>query len=144
ELAVQKAVELGVKEIVPIIADRTVKLGLKRDRLEKIIKEASEQSGRGILPVLSDSVAFGDAMRAAEANDLNLFFELGGKSLEGSKLDLGKYKKIGIFIGPEGGWSEDELKLKSEKLKVCGLSPFTLRAETAAIAALALVSQQLK
>jgi len=141
EFVIQKAVELGVKEIVPIIAKRTVKLGLREDRAQKIIKEAAEQSGRGILPVLSQEMPFKDAISKAEANDLNLFFELDKKSLSRSEIDLSKYKKIGLFIGPEGGWSEEELMVESSKFKAVGLSPFTLRAETAAIAALAVIQQ---
>ena len=154
ELVIQKAVELGVKEIVPIIAKRTVKLGLREDRAHKIIKEAAEQSGRGILPILSQEMPFGEAVALAGTNDINLFFELDKKPINGSGIDFSKYKKIGIFIGPEGGWSEEELKTienfppeagqpLAEKFKIVGLSPFTLRAETAAIAALVSVTQQL-
>ena len=143
ELVIQKAVELGAKEIVPIIAKRTVKLGLREDRAQKIIKEAAEQSGRGILPIVRQEMPFEDAVSEAENNDLNLFFELDKKSIVSSGLDFSKYKKIGIFIGPEGGWDESELKIvRGSKFKVVGLSPFTLRAETAAIAALAIISQR--
>ena len=53
ELVAQKATEIGIKEIVPIISSRTIKLNLREDRLEKIIKEAAEQSGRGIVPKLN-------------------------------------------------------------------------------------------
>ena len=146
ELVIQKAVELGVKEIVPIIARRTVKLGLREDRAQKIIKEAAEQSGRGILPILSQEMPFGEAVVLAGANDINLFFELDKKPIADSGIDFSKYKKIGIFIGPEGGWHPEELSLVSsldkKKFKVVGLSPFTLRAETAAIAALSIITQQ--
>jgi len=148
ELVIQKAVELGVKEIVPVIAKRTVKLGLREDRAQKIIKEAAEQSGRGILPILSQGMPFADAVRSAESNDINLFFELDKKPISGSDMDASKNKKIGVFIGPEGGWHPEELSLVSsldaQNFKVLGLSPFTLRAETAAIAALAVVSQQFR
>ena len=58
ELVAQKATEVGVKEIVPIITERTVKLNLNIERLEKIIKEAAEQSGRGIVPVLHKPIEF--------------------------------------------------------------------------------------
>ncbi|MCL5017335.1 MAG: 16S rRNA (uracil(1498)-N(3))-methyltransferase [Patescibacteria group bacterium] len=140
ELAVQKAVELGVKRIIPVIASRTVKLGLKRDRLDKIIKEAAEQSGRGILPILSDYVGFNDAVSDALLNDLNIFFDLGGVSLGQIKDDISKCKNIGIFIGPEGGWDESEIGLAiKNRFKIASLSPFTLRAETAVIAGLAAV-----
>ena len=144
ELVVQKAVELGVARLVPVIASRTVKLGLKQDRLEKIIKEAAEQSGRGILPILSDSMGFKDAVEDAGGNDMNIFFEIGEKTLRESKIDFSEYKKIGVFIGPEGGWEKEEAELaKNEKFKILSISPFTLRAETAAIAALAIMGQKL-
>ncbi len=143
ELVIQKAVELGVVRIVPVIASRTVKFGLKRDRLEKIIKEAAEQSGRGILPILSDSLDFKSALDDSSGNDLNIFFEIGEKTLRESKIDFSKYKKIGIFVGPEGGWENEEIKLaKKEKLKILSFSPFVLRAETAAIAGLSLITEQ--
>ncbi|MDO8443182.1 MAG: RsmE family RNA methyltransferase [bacterium] len=149
ELVIQKAVELGVKEIVPIIAKRTIKLGLRADRAQKIIKEAAEQSGRGILPILRQEMPFADAVRSAESNDLNLFCELDKKPISDSGIDFSKYKKIGVFIGPEGGWDEEELQVvnnppsqgsgRASNFKVVGLSPFTLRAETAAIAALSII-----
>ncbi|MEK7069974.1 MAG: RsmE family RNA methyltransferase, partial [Patescibacteria group bacterium] len=77
EWAVQKAVEIGVKEITPIITARTVKLGLNYERLNKIIKEAVEQSGRGVLPKLNEAIIFDEALKLAKENDLNLFFQFG-------------------------------------------------------------------
>ena len=82
ELVVQKAVEIGVKEIIPIITKRTVKLNLKYDRLEKIIKEAAEQSGRGILPILRKAMDFKKAIEEAEQNNINLFFDISGKKFQ--------------------------------------------------------------
>src|SRR3989338_7997573 len=81
ELVVQKATEIGVKEIVPIITARTVKLDIRKDRLEKIIKEASEQSGRGIVPVLRDPINFEKAVANVSKNYLNFFFDQSGKSV---------------------------------------------------------------
>ena len=77
EWAVQKAVEVGVKEITPTITARTVKLGLNRERLEKIIKEAAEQSGRGVLPKLNEAIIFDEAIKSSKENGLNLFFQAG-------------------------------------------------------------------
>jgi len=143
EFIIQKAVELGVKEIVPIITKRTVKLGLKEDRIGKIIKESAEQSGRGILPVLGQEMAMEEAVESARSNEINIFFELGRKSFIRSGLNIAQSKKIGIFIGPEGGWDPDEIKLaETNKFQLIGLSPFTLRAETAVVAGLAVVIQQ--
>ena len=61
EWVVQKATEVGVTAIVPIISERTVKLSLKRERLLKIIKEAAEQSGRTVVPTSSDPMDFSDS-----------------------------------------------------------------------------------
>ncbi|MEK7130964.1 MAG: RsmE family RNA methyltransferase, partial [Patescibacteria group bacterium] len=96
ELAVQKAVEIGAKEITPIITKRTIKLGLNYERLNKIIKEASEQSGRGVLPKLNEVIIFDEALKLAKENDLNLFFQVGYPPLGHS---MSKFKKIGIFVG---------------------------------------------
>lgn len=139
EWVCQKATECGIKEIVPVISARTVKLGFKKERLEKIIREAAEQSGRGELPVLAEAVKFEPAIEKARENDLNLFFEMDSPMI--GKEQIGKAGKVGIFIGPEGGWSEEELELvkneagKSDKFKMAGLGRTTLRAETAAVVA---------
>ena len=134
EIVVQKAVEVGVKEIAPIIAVRTVKFGLNYERLNKIIKEAAEQSERGILPKLDEAISFDEAVKQAKsANDLNLFFQAGYPLLGHS---MSKLKKNGVFIGPEGGWTEEEIKIaQSNGFTFVGLSKTTLRAETAAIVA---------
>lgn len=73
EFAVQKAVEVGVSKIVPVITRRTVKLGVKSERLKKIIKEAAEQSGRSILTQLDEEMNFKEALSDAKTNDLNIF-----------------------------------------------------------------------
>ena len=135
ELVVQKAVEIGVKKIIPIITKRTVKLNLKYDRLEKIIKEAAEQSGRGILPVLHKAIDFKKAVEVAEQNNINLFFDISGKKITENQLKLNQ-EKIGLFIGPEGGWETGELEFaKENNFKILNLGKLTLRAETAAIIA---------
>ncbi len=134
EWAVQKAVEIGVKEITPIITARTVKLGLNRERLEKIIKEATEQSGRGILPKLNEAMDFDEAIKSSKENGLNLFFQAGYPSLGHS---MSKFEKIGVFVGPEGGWTEEEIKKaqSSNGFTIVGLGKTVLRAETAAVIA---------
>jgi len=135
ELAVQKAVEVGIKEITPVITKRTVKLGLNIERLDKIIKEAAEQSGRGILPKLNQSLKFEEAIKeAAENNEINFFFDMSADQ------SIAKFRetkgRIGIFVGPEGGWDEEELKVAKEaNFTSATLGKATLRAETAAIVA---------
>lgn len=170
ELVAKKATEVGVCEIVPIIAERTEKLNLREDRLEKIIKEAVEQSGRAIIPKLHEPMEFVDALAHAEPrqsftldgvkqNATNFIFDPTGLTLnEVERVDksgqcFGHRKsvrtcdvpaldvidsglQIGIFVGPEGGWTEDELRLaESAGFKKVSLGKLTLRAETAAIVA---------
>lgn len=135
ELVVQKAVEIGLKEIIPVISKRTIKLNLKYDRLEKIIKEAAEQSGRGMLPVLHKATDFKKAVEAAKQNNINLFFDISGKKIAENQFKLNQ-EKIGLFIGPEGGWDTEELEFaKNNKFEILNFGKLTLRAETAAIIA---------
>lgn len=137
ELVVQKAVEVGVSEIQPIICERTVKTGLRSDRLRKIIKEASEQSGRGIVPILREAIDFKDAIAGAPENSSNILLDSSGDKLLTPEIDsLSRQKSTGIFIGPEGGWSSFEIDLARQRgFAVLSLGRLTLRAETAAIVA---------
>lgn len=135
ELVVQKATEIGVKEIVPVITDRTIKLNIRQDRLEKIIREASEQSGRGTVPVLHEPVDFSKAIMGSKNNYLNLFFDQSGESLNSSKRLISN-GLTGVWIGPEGGWTSRELESARESdFKIVNLGKLILRAETAAITA---------
>ncbi|OGN06492.1 MAG: hypothetical protein A3B86_03535 [Candidatus Yanofskybacteria bacterium RIFCSPHIGHO2_02_FULL_38_22b] len=134
ELVVQKATEIGVKEIVPIITARTVKLDIRKDRLEKIIKEAAEQSGRGVVPVLYDPVNFQEAIKLSEDNDVKIIFDQFGKTDLRSQLQATSYKLLAIFVGPEGGWTPEELQTARDAgFEIVSLGKTTLRAETAAI-----------
>jgi 16S rRNA (uracil1498-N3)-methyltransferase len=134
ELVVQKATELGIKKIVPVVSQRTVKLGLRLDRLEKIAREASEQSGRGVVPAISDPIDFSLAISNLSDSSQTVIFEESGEIFS-SKI-FGRSKVRAGFVGPEGGWTEEEIKLaKTSGVKVVRISSFTLRAETASILA---------
>lgn len=126
ETVIQKATELGISKIVPLITERTVKTGFNRERLEKILKEASEQSRRTVLPILLDPIPFKEAVTSttnAVIFDLTATQEGIGNATE-------------FFIGPEGGFSENEITLAKEKgIHIASLGELTLRAETAAIVA---------
>ncbi len=146
ELVAEKATELGIKKIVPIICDRTVKQNIRRERLQKIIKEAAEQSGRGIVPELGEPLEFLSATRQAGAHGANYFFDSQGEDIKSheSRVMGQENATVGIFIGPEGGWTEAEILLaKKTKFKIVSLGPLTLRAETAAIVAVYSVMQVL-
>jgi 16S rRNA (uracil1498-N3)-methyltransferase len=139
ELVVQKATECGISKIVPIITDRTIKTGIKLDRLQKIAKEASEQSGRAMIPEILEPVSFEKSLELIEQNSLNILFDISGEKF--SEINLNNFEKINIFIGPEGGWTESEIeKVKNLSFKIASLGKLTLRAETAAIISSFLIS----
>ncbi|MEK7580362.1 MAG: RsmE family RNA methyltransferase [Patescibacteria group bacterium] len=142
EWVAQKATEIGVKEIVPIVCEHTVKTDLNFSRLKKIIQEASEQSERGEAPTIKEIVNFPEAVADAKANSLNLFFDRGGSCFADVKKIASSTDnpRIGIFIGPEGGWTNQELGSAEENdLQIISLGKTNLRAETAAIIASYLV-----
>ncbi len=134
ELAVQKAVECGASTIIPIITARTVKLGIKLARLQKIAKEAAEQSGRGKIPEVREPEQFVDSLHFAKSFDRGCICDITGEPAQ--KVFTGPIQTVGIWIGPEGGFSTEEI----EQAKTAGLQPvnlgqLTLRAETAAMIA---------
>ena len=132
ELVVQKATEIGVRKIIPIITDRTVKLNIRQDRLKKIIKEAAEQSGRGVVPILQEPVSFKEAIKDIADNGTNLLFDISG---EKSNFHSIHYKLfITTWVGPEGGWTSQEIETaKTAGFEIVSLGNTILRAETAAI-----------
>ena len=130
EWVVQKAVEVGVRKIVPIITDRTIKSALNMVRLQKIVKEATEQSGRGIVPMVEKPIEWKKIITSLPSGQVNLFCHFGGEQIE--KIKVGG-KDIGIWVGPEGGWSEGESSdAKEYGFKTVALGNTVLRAETAA------------
>lgn len=131
EWAVQKATEVGVSRIVPIQSLRTIKLGVKRDRLEKIIREAAEQSGRATVPTLEEAQTLSKALAHAHTHPYRWFFDLDGTPAASIKRTASA--STAIFIGPEGGWDAAERnEAEAAGCAVVSLGPLTLRAETAA------------
>ncbi len=133
EWVVQKATELGVSKIVPVISERSEKKDLNVNRLQKIIIEASEQSGRSDLPIISEILNLEDSAKEV----------YGAIVLDKSGEDFSNYKnvenkEVKVFVGPEGGFTETEINLfKKEGAKIFNLGSLTLRSETASIAVLA-------
>ena len=131
EWMLEKLTELGVSEIVPMETARTIRFPWKPLRYRTIIKEAAEQSGRGIIPFLSEPISYKEALKHASKNESNYIFELDVPALKTSKS-----KTIGYFIGPEGGFDESEINAaEAAGIQTAGLGKLTLRAETAAIVA---------
>ncbi|OGJ58613.1 hypothetical protein A2881_02460 [Candidatus Peribacteria bacterium RIFCSPHIGHO2_01_FULL_55_13] len=131
EWVVQKCTELGIKAIIPIVTTRTVKTGLKMERLRMIAREAAEQSGRGIVPVISEPMEFDRALEEGK-NTRNLFFHT--LTNQQTSKPANEQTPLGIWVGPEGGWTEEEvMKAKDAGFAIASLGALTLRAETAAI-----------
>lgn len=138
EWVVEKATELGVTDIVPVITERSEKKDLNMERLNKIAIEASEQCGRGDISVVHS------ARLNLKEVFVNPIVKDGSKSITGlafhtngtARLNL-KEGSLAVFIGPEGGWSPSELEMfHNNKIQICSLGNQVLRAETAAIVAL--------
>ncbi|WAC61682.1 16S rRNA (uracil(1498)-N(3))-methyltransferase [Pseudoxanthomonas sp. SL93] len=143
DLILQKATELGVAAVVPVIAERT-EVKLDAERTEKrlahwrnVITSACEQSGRAIVPVLSTPCALDEAARGQAKEDTALLTldPQGEASLGTVSIDGGRAV---IAIGPEGGWSpRDRETLRQAGFTGLRLGPRILRTETAGLAAIA-------
>ena len=136
---IQKATELGVTKFLPIIFDRTVVRKINKERLEKIIIEASEQSNRINLPKIEEPQSLNNFL---ETNSIDLV--LTDLNSNNNKIDKSKLtdKPICIIIGPEGDFSEDE---RQEILAFKGVQPIKineniLRSETAVISAISIIN----
>ncbi|MPQ42246.1 16S rRNA (uracil(1498)-N(3))-methyltransferase [Clostridium tarantellae] len=152
DLIVQKCVELGVNEIVPTITDRVdIKLKgefKKLDRLNKISLEACKQSKRSQIPKVLTPIDFKDALELMKNMDLIVIpYEnatgYGVKSMIKS-IDISNIKNIGIMVGPEGGFEENEIEyLKHIGAHIVTLGPRILRTETAGFTCIALLQYEL-
>lgn len=126
----QKGTELGVRNFVPVLAARSEKTGFNLERAEKIVIEAAEQCGRSDIPQLREPVLLETAFNEYSGKVQLLVCHEGSNNTEYISDD----KPVGVFIGPEGGWTKEELALFDERgLRRLQLGELTLRAETAAI-----------
>tara|TARA_B100000767_G_scaffold77300_1_gene73970 strand:- start:167 stop:880 length:714 start_codon:yes stop_codon:yes gene_type:complete len=141
EIILQKATELGVSKIIPIISDRTEVKDLNFDRANKIIIEATEQSNQLNPPDISQIIKFKDFINNISKEKKLFFADVNSKYTLSSK-DLGKEKKISVLIGPEGDFSpaERELILSNPEAVSFSLSKNILRADTAVISAISIVN----
>lgn len=154
EWIVQKAVELGAYSIVPFAAKRSVvkldekKAAKKQERWQAIAKGAAEQSGRSVIPEVQKVMTFAEALEAAKNLDVLLIpYELEQGMKETVKIigNITPGQSVGIFIGPEGGFEEEEV----DRAKEAGACPVTLgkrilRTETAGLTALSILMYHLE
>jgi 16S rRNA (uracil1498-N3)-methyltransferase len=142
DLVVQKATELGVTQIIPLLTDHSeARLGgerreQRRQRWQRISLEALKQCGRRRLVTISDPVAFSDLCRSLAGEPAWLLAERSGGAAPPRQ---GQADGLTLLIGPEGGWSDSELTLAQDSaIPLVHLGPRILRTETAAITAVAL------
>lgn len=134
---IEKATELGIARLQPVITERTIVERVKRERLEAQIVEACEQCGRTALPELADPVKLPHLLESWPAGRALLFAdEAGGAPLA----SVDAPAPAAILTGPEGGFTDRErdLLLGHAAVRRIALGPRILRAETAAIAAIGL------
>ncbi len=147
---VQKSVELGVYEIVPVLTSRCIsrpdekQMKKKVQRWQKIAENAARQSRRGIIPAVCDMLTLKQAAdKMSHFDKAIVFYECGGEKIRDIVDD--NVKSLAMFVGSEGGFEEAEIEL----LKANGVTPTTLgnrilRAQTAPIAGITAVMYQTK
>ncbi len=146
ELVLQKATELGVSRIQPVETERTNARPPSVSRIrrwERIVQEAAEQSERVRLPVIEPVRRLGDAL-AEPFGEPMVFWEREESGTVRAALEDFSGDAVNLFIGPEGGFTEGEIaELESAGARLAGFGPRVLRAETAGIAGLAVVMNEL-
>lgn len=155
ELIIQKAVELGVHQIIPVASRRSVvKLDKKKEekkivRWQAIAESAAKQSKRMYVPQVAGVMSFGEAVQYAGKLDVVLMpYELAKGMKETKEIIRGiqKGQSVGIFIGPEGGFEEEEVR---QAVSLAGARPITLgkrilRTETAGLTVLSILMFELE
>ena len=136
---IQKATELGVTKFLPIIFDRTIVRKINKERLEKIVIEASEQSNRINVPIIEESQNLTNFLKT---NSIDLIFtDLNSKN---NKIDKSKLtdRPVCIIIGPEGDFSEAEREeiLSFSGVQAIKINENILRSETAVISAISIIN----
>lgn len=154
EFIIQKTVELGVHEIIPVAMKRcVVKLDEKKakskiTRWQGISEAAAKQSRRGVVPRIQDVMDYGEALEYARDMDVKLVpYEMADSGMAGTKKIMDSLKpgqSVAVFIGPEGGFEESEIQAAVD----AGMEPITLgrrilRTETAGMAVMAWMMYQL-
>jgi 16S rRNA (uracil1498-N3)-methyltransferase len=155
EFIIQKAVELGVYEIIPVMTKRTVvKLEDKKKELKKVERwqsiaaSAAKQSGRGIIPQISETKTLKEALKMAGSIECKLIPYENAKDIQITKEIIGNIKSnnsVAIFIGPEGGFEEEEVNLALEAgFTAVTLGRRILRTETAGLTMLSVLMFQME
>ena len=148
ELIIQKAVELGAKEIIPVQMERSIakiessKVKSKTERFRAIAESAAKQSKMPFIPTVKEPMSFNGAIDFAKTLDILLIPYENKDGIESTISALQKIQKgakVGIFIGPEGGFSQKEIELAEKNGYLISLGKRILRTETASITAMSML-----
>jgi 16S rRNA (uracil1498-N3)-methyltransferase len=145
DFVIEKAVELGVDQIIPVLTERTIAKGDKSTRWQKIAKEAAEQSGRAIVPEIKPLIKFDDLLKLRDQYDLAIVPWENEKNIK-LKSVLTDYptNKLLLLIGPEGGFSTGEIEMaKTAGFTAVSLGKRILRTETAGLTTLSAIFYEL-
>ncbi len=137
EWFLEKATEIGITEITPIICDHSERKTIKPERYEKILQSAMKQSLKAYLPILNEAIAFKDFIDSVNTSEgLNCIAHCEETDKKSLKSILLQNKKVTVLIGPEGDFSSEEITLaKNASFIPVTLGESRLRTETAAIVA---------
>tara|TARA_B100001248_G_scaffold258076_1_gene241614 strand:- start:317 stop:1018 length:702 start_codon:yes stop_codon:yes gene_type:complete len=137
-LMIQKATELGVTKLIPILTERTIVRKINLARINKIVIEAAEQSNRLDIPKIEKLTKFKNFLK--ENKNTNIIF--GDLNTNNVKFDFKDKKPVCVLIGPEGDFTEDErgMILNQKNITPIKINENILRSETAAISMLSLIS----
>ncbi len=148
ELIIQKAVELGISEIVPVAMKNCVvkldekKTKTKLNRWQTIAESAAKQSKRSVIPKVCEVMNFVQAVEKSRDMEVRLVPYENQRGMAHTRevfKNIERGSQIGIFIGPEGGFSPQEIELVGEGMELISLGNRILRTETAGIATLAML-----
>ena len=136
---IQKATELGVSKFLPIVFDRTIVRKINKDRLEKIVIEACEQSNRITVPIIEQAQNLKSFLNSHSMNLIFTDLNSNNKKIEKTKFSD---KPICIIIGPEGDFSEHERQeiLSFKGVQALKINDNILRSETAVISAISIIN----
>jgi 16S rRNA (uracil1498-N3)-methyltransferase len=148
DLIIQKCVEIGIYKIQPVITERVVikvdgkDLSNKIERWRRIAEEAAKQSKRGIIPEIAEPISFSEAIESLNDMDISVvpYEKEESRGLKETLKEGFNVKTVGILIGPEGGFDEEEIeKCLNLNVKPVTLGPRILRTETAGFVASTIV-----
>lgn len=154
ELIIQKAVELGIYQVIPVVTKRTiVKMDKKKEesrikRWNSIAESAAKQSGRNRIPRVTGIMSFEEALAFAEQFQVKMIPFEHAEGMEAAKREMermGPGMDIGIFIGPEGGFEDEEVsRAEAAGVKAVSLGRRILRTETAGLMVLSVAGYLLE